>query len=103
MKKKIFFILSCAVVLALAGGCQGSSKQETKAKTETKASKETETKETSSTKETESSAQSGETSARVYEEDNLQCPYCGEWFSTLPDGGLWNPYDRHILEEQIQR
>lgn len=36
----------------------------------------------------------------VYEEDMMQCPYCGQWFSTLPDGDLWNPYDRHVLEER---
>ncbi len=29
-----------------------------------------------------------------------QCPYCGQWFSTEPDGDLWNPYDRHVLEER---
>ena len=33
-------------------------------------------------------------------ESAQQCPYCGEWFSTLPDGDLWNPYDRHMLEER---
>lgn len=32
--------------------------------------------------------------------DMQQCPYCGEWFSTAPDGDLWNPYDRHVLEER---
>lgn len=36
----------------------------------------------------------------VYEEEYLQCPYCAEWFSTQPDGDLWNPYDRHMLEER---
>ncbi len=33
-------------------------------------------------------------------ESMQQCPYCGEWFSTAPDGDLWNPYDRHLLEER---
>lgn len=33
-------------------------------------------------------------------EDMQQCPYCGEWYSTVPDGDLWNPYDRHVLEER---
>ena len=42
----------------------------------------------------------GEPSPRVYEEEYMQCPYCAHWFSTLPDGGLWNPYDRHMMEER---
>lgn len=36
----------------------------------------------------------------VYEEEYMQCPYCGEWFYAQPDGGLWNPYDRHVLSER---
>lgn len=43
-----------------------------------------------------------EPSPAVYEEEYLQCPYCAEWFSAQPDGGLWNPYDRHMLEEREQ-
>lgn len=34
------------------------------------------------------------------QESMQQCPYCGQWFSTEPDGDLWNPYDRHLLEER---
>lgn len=41
-----------------------------------------------------------ETSPRVYAEEYMQCPYCAHWFSTLPDGDLWNPYDRHMMEER---
>ncbi len=41
-----------------------------------------------------------ESAAPVYEEEYMQCPYCGEWFYAQPDGGLWNPYDRHVLSER---
>lgn len=41
-----------------------------------------------------------ETDGTANEESMQQCPYCGEWFSTAPDGDLWNPYDRHLLEER---
>lgn len=36
----------------------------------------------------------------VYEEEYMQCPYCAQWFSAQPDGDLWNPYDRHVLDER---
>lgn len=39
-------------------------------------------------------------SPQVYEEEMMQCPYCAHWFSTVPDDDLWNPYDRHMLEER---
>lgn len=44
---------------------------------------------------------SGQEAVGSAEEGSMQqCPYCGEWYSTAPDGDLWNPYDRHVLEER---
>lgn len=39
-------------------------------------------------------------SSPEYEEEYMQCPYCAEWFYAQPDGGLWTPYDRHVLSER---